>query len=47
MAYDQICSLTTEESDLNIKNVGMLLQVAMFINIDIEYTRIVSIIELE
>lgn len=46
-AYNQICSLTTEESDLNIKSVGTLLQAAMLMMMGTEYARIVSTIKLE
>ena len=46
-AYDQICGLTTEDSDLSTKGAGMLLQAAMLLNMGNEYAGIVSTIESE
>ncbi len=47
VAYNQICGLTTEDSDLSTKRAGMLLQIAMLLNMGNEYARIVSTIESE
>lgn len=46
-AYDYICGLTTEDSDLTTKGPGMLLQAAMLLNISNEYAGIVLTIESE
>lgn len=45
VAYNQICDLTIEDSDLSTKRTGMLLQVAMLFNMGNEYAGIVSTIE--
>lgn len=44
-AYDNVCSLTTDDSDLTTKGASMLLQAALLMNTGSEYTGIVSTIE--
>ncbi len=46
-AYNQICGLMTEDSNLSIKEAGMLLQAVMLLNMGNEYAGIVSTIESE
>lgn len=44
-AFDKITSLLKEDSNLTIKSAEMLLQGAMLMNIDEEYTSLISTIE--
>lgn len=46
-AYNQICDLIIKNSELFIKEAGILLEAIILLNIGNEYTRIISTIELE
>lgn len=46
-AYNRIFGPTTKNSDLSIKKVDMLLQIAILLDMGNEYARIMSTFELE
>lgn len=43
--FDNVCSLTTEDSELTTKKVSMILQATLFTNMGLKYAGIVFIIE--